>query len=100
MSENTINAALRRMGFTKDEMTGHGFRAMAATLLNEIGNWNPDAIERQLAHVDRDTVRSAYARGEYWDERTKMMQYWSDHLDGLRDGAKILNANFGTCIAT
>jgi len=95
MSENTVNAALRRMGFAKDEMTGHGFRAMAATLLNEMGKWNPDAIERQLAHVDRDTVRSAYTRGEYWDERTKMMQYWSDHLDGLRDGAKILKANFG-----
>ncbi|QTD57287.1 tyrosine-type recombinase/integrase [Parasphingorhabdus cellanae] len=95
MSENTINAALRRLGYSKDEMTGHGFRSMAATLLNEMGKWNPDAIERQLAHVDRNTVRSAYARGEYWDERVKMMQYWSDYLDQLRSGAEILTPKFG-----
>jgi len=95
MSENTINAALRRMGFAQDEMTGHGFRAMAATLLNEMGLWHPDAIERQLAHCDNNAVRRAYARGEYWDERIKMMQHWSDHLDFLRDGATVLKGKFG-----
>ncbi|VAV90599.1 Integrase [hydrothermal vent metagenome] len=95
MSENTINAALRHMGYAKDEMTGHGFRAMAATLLNEMGIWNADAIERQLAHSDKDSVRSAYTRGEYWDERVKMMQHWSDYLDELRVGAKILTGSFG-----
>lgn len=95
MSENTINAALRRMGFAQDEMTGHGFRAMAATLLNEMGLWHPDAIERQLAHCDNNAVRRAYARGEYWDERVRMMQHWSDHLDFLRDGAKVLKGKFG-----
>jgi integrase len=95
MSENTINAALRRLGYVQDEMTGHGFRAMAATLLNEMGIWNPDAIERQLAHADNNAVRRAYARGEYWDERVRMMQHWSDYLDQLRDGATILRPNFG-----
>ena len=85
MSENTINAALRRMGFAQDEMTGHGFRAMAATLLNEMGLWHPDAIERQLAHCDNNAVRRAYTRGEYWDERVQMMQFWSDELDRLRE---------------
>lgn len=94
MSENTINAALRRMGYAQDNMTGHGFRAMAATLLNEMGLWHPDAIERQLAHQDNNAVRRAYTRGEYWDERVKMMQHWSDHLDFLRDGAKVLTGKF------
>ena len=94
MSENTINAALRRMGFAQDEMTGHGFRAMAATLLNEMGLWHPDAIERQLAHCDNNAVRRAYTRGEYWDERVRMMQHWSDHIDFLRDGAKVLKGPF------
>lgn len=75
MSDNTINAALRRLGFSKDQMTGHGFRAMAATLLNEMGTWNPDAIERQLAHADGNSIRRAYARGQYWDERVRMMQH-------------------------
>ena len=65
-------------------MTTHGFRAMASTLLNESGNWTPDAIERQLAHVDANSVRRVYARGEYWDERVRMMQAWSDELDRLR----------------
>jgi integrase len=95
MSENTINAALRRMGYAQEEMTGHGFRAMAATLLNEMGLWHPDAIERQLAHCDNNAVRHAYTRGEYWDERVRMMQHWSDHLDFLRDGAKVLKGKFG-----
>jgi len=96
MSENTINAALRRLGYAQDEMTGHGFRAMASTLLNEMGTWNPDAIERQLAHADGNSVRRAYTRGEYWDERVRMMQHWSDYLDQLREGAAILRPNFGS----
>jgi integrase len=83
MSENALNGALRRLGYSGDEMTSHGFRAMASTLLNEMGRWHPDAIERQLAHVEGDGVRRAYARGEYWDERVQMMQHWSDHLDAL-----------------
>ncbi len=94
MSENTINAALRRMGFAQNEMTGHGFRAMAATLLNEMGLWHPDAIERQLAHCDNNAVRRAYTRGEYWEERVRMMQHWSDHIDFLRDGVKVLKGPF------
>jgi integrase len=69
MSENTINAALRRLGFKQDEMTGHGFRSAASSILNESGLWNPDSIERQLAHVDADSVRRAYARADFWDER-------------------------------
>jgi integrase len=87
MCENTLNAALRRLGYTEDEMTAHGFRAMAATLLNEMGCWNADAIERQLAHMDSNQVRAAYARGQYWDERVRMMQFWSDHLDQLKAAA-------------
>jgi len=87
MSENAVNQALRRLGYETGEMTAHGFRAMAATLLNEMGRWNPDAIERQLAHQDTSAVRRAYARGEYWDERVAMMQHWSDYLDGLREAA-------------
>ena len=78
MSENTINAALRRLGFTKDEMTGHGFRSAASSMLNESGLWHADAIERQLAHVDADSVRRAYARADYWDERVKMMRWWAE----------------------
>lgn len=88
MSENGVNQALRRLGYETGEMTAHGFRAMAATLLNEMGRWNPDAIERQLAHQDMSAVRRAYARGEYWDERVAMMQHWSDYLDDLRDAAE------------
>lgn len=84
MSENTINGALRRLGYTTDEMTGHGFRAMASTLLNESGKWSSDAIERALAHGDADKVRAGYHRGAHWKERVEMAQWWSDHLDGLR----------------
>lgn len=72
ISENTLNAALRRMGFTKEEMTSHGFRATASTLLNESGKWNPDAIEVELGHVGADEVRRVYHRAAYWDERVKM----------------------------
>jgi integrase len=84
MGENTLSQSLRRMGYEQTEMTPHGFRAMAATLLNESGKWNPDAIERQLAHVDRNGVRRAYQRAEFWDERVRMMQWWADYLDGLK----------------
>ncbi|WP_363182041.1 tyrosine-type recombinase/integrase [Sphingomonas quercus] len=95
MSENTVTAALRVLGFGQEEMTAHGFRAMAATLLNEAGRFNPDAIERQLAHMENDGVRRAYARGEYWEERATMMQFWSDELDRLRNGVSLLRPNFG-----
>ena len=84
ISENTLNAALRRLGYRQDEATAHGFRATASTLLNESGLWAADAIERQLAHVDADSVRRAYARGEHWDERVRMMRWWADRLDELR----------------
>lgn len=94
MSENAVNQGLRKLGYTTDQMTAHGFRAMAATLLNEMGEWNLDAIERQLAHVDTNQVRRAYARGEYWDERVAMMQHWSDYLDRLREGGKVLRPDF------
>ncbi len=90
MSDNTINAALRRMGYASDEMTAHGFRAMASTLLNESGKWHPDAVERALAHKDSDKVRAAYHRGAHWDERVRMAQWWSDYLDVLRKGADIV----------
>jgi integrase len=88
MSENTVNAALRRMGYAKDEMTGHGFRSMASTLLNEMG-WNRDAIERQLAHAERNSIRAAYNFAEFLPERRRMMQAWSDYLDQLKTGAKV-----------
>jgi integrase len=87
MSENTINAALRRLGYGKDEMTGHGFRAAASSMLNESGLWNADAIEAQLAHVENNAVRRAYARADFWDERVKMMAWWADRLDAMRSGA-------------
>lgn len=90
MSENTVNAGLRRLGYSSDEMTAHGFRAMASTLLNESGKWHPDAIERALAHGDSDNVRAAYHRGAHWQERVEMAQWWSDYLDQLRTGFEIV----------
>ena len=90
MSENTVNAALRRLGYTKDEMTAHGFRAMASTLLNESGKWSSDAIERALAHKDKDAVRGAYHRGAHWAERVEMAEWWGEYLDTLRSGAQIV----------
>ncbi|MFN9848668.1 MAG: tyrosine-type recombinase/integrase [Alphaproteobacteria bacterium] len=90
MSENTLNAALRRMGYTSDDMTSHGFRSTASALLNESGKWSVDAIERALAHGDTDSVRAAYHRGAHWDERVKMAQWWSDHLDMLREGGRVI----------
>ena len=89
MSENTLNAALRRLGYSKDQMTAHGFKGMASTRLNEMGRWNPNAIERQLAHQESNDVRRAYMHAaEYWPERVKMMQTWADYLDELRDAGK------------
>lgn len=90
MSENTVTVALRRMGFGADEMTAHGFRAMASTLLNESGKWHPDAIERALAHRDTDQVRGTYHRGAHWDERVAMAAWWGVKLDSLRSGAVVV----------
>jgi integrase len=95
MSDNTINAGLRRLGYSTDEMTAHGFRAMASTLLNESGEWHPDAIERALAHGDSDRIRAAYHRGAHWKERVAMAQWWSDHLDQLRKGAEVVPIKAG-----
>ena len=82
MSENGVRVALRSMGFGADQITPHGFRAMASTTLNENG-WSPDTIERQLAHMERNQVRAAYNHAEYLEERRKMMQWWADWLEGL-----------------
>lgn len=91
MSDNTLNAALRRLGYSKDEVTAHGFRSTASTLLNEMGRWNRDAIERQLAHQEQDEVRNAYMHAaEFWSERVAMMQCWADHLDHLRSSGTVL----------
>jgi len=83
MSENTLNAALRRMGYSGSEMTAHGFRASFSTLANESGLWNPDAIERALAHVEKNEVRRAYARGEHWEERVRLADWWAGFLEKL-----------------
>jgi integrase len=89
MSENTVNAALRRMGYAKEEMTGHGFRSTASTLLHELGL--PHAvIERQLAHGERNKVSAAYNFAEHLPERRKMMQQWADYLDKLKAGAQVI----------
>jgi integrase len=85
------------MGFGQDEMTSHGFRATASTLLNESGLWSVDAIERALAHGDANSVRGAYHRGAHWQERVRMAQWWSDHLDTLRSGvANTIESRFLT----
>ena len=90
ISNNTLNAALRRLGYSKEEVSVSGFRATASTLLNEMGRWNPDAIERQLAHMEENDVRRAYMHAaEFWSERIEMMQVWADHLDQLRYGSPI-----------
>jgi integrase len=84
LSENTVTVALRRLGYTKEEMTGHGFRSMASTLLNENG-WSADAIERQLAHAEGNSIRAAYNYADYLEERRRMMQWWADYLDDLKE---------------
>ena len=88
MSENAVLAALRRMGYTKEEMTGHGFRSMASTLLHERG-WNHQVIERQLAHAERNAVSAAYNFAEHLPERRKMMQAWADYLDTLKGASDV-----------
>ena len=82
ISENTMNQALRRMGFEKGEHTSHGFRASASSLLNESGLWNEDAIEAELSHIGADHVRRAYHRAKYWDERVQMAEWWSEQIAG------------------
>ncbi len=95
MSNETVTKALHRMGF-KGEMTAHGFRSMASTLLNDMRRpdgsrmWDADAIERQLSHKDRNQIRSAYNRGEYLEERRRMLQYWADYLDRLKEGGQVV----------
>jgi integrase len=96
ISENTLNAALRRLGYASEDMSTHGFRSMAATRLNEMGRWNPDAIERQLGHQEVNAVRRAYTHGaEFWAERVQMMQVWSDYLDGLRTRGTVVSFSQG-----
>jgi integrase len=89
MSENSVNAALRRLGYMQDEMTGHGFRAMASTSLHEQG-WPSDVIERQLSHGERNPVKAAYNHAEHLPERRKMMEAWANYLDRLKNGGKIV----------
>jgi len=91
LSENTLNAALRRLGYGPDQVTVHGFRTTASTRLNEMGRWNADAIERQLAHQEEDDVRRAYMHGaDFWTERVNMMQAWSDYLDDVRERGQVV----------
>ena len=90
MSENTVNAGLRRLGFTGDEICGHGFRAMARTILDEVLNVRPDYIEHQLAHAVRDPNGSAYNRTAFLPARRQMMQQWADYLDGLKAGDGVI----------
>lgn len=90
MSENTINAALKRLGYGKGKMTSHGFRAMARTILDEVLGVRPDFIEHQLAHAVRDPNGRAYNRTAHLTERHKMMQQWADYLDGLKSGAQVI----------
>jgi integrase len=90
MSENTLNQAYRRMDYGADVVTAHGFRATFSTLANESGKWQPDAIERALAHGDSNAVRGAYSRGVYWQERVLMAAWWSGYLDALRNGGEVV----------
>lgn len=90
MSENAILAALRRMGFAKDEMSGHGFCALARTILDEVLGFRPEFIEHQLAHAVRDPNGRAYNRTAHLTQRKEMMQSWSDYLEGIKEGADVL----------
>jgi len=92
MSENTINASLRRIGYEKEEICAHGFRAMASTMLHEQG-WDSDIIERQLAHKEGNAIKEAYNHARHLPERVKLMQHWADYLDGLRAGAEVIPIN-------
>lgn len=91
ISENTVNAAYRRLGFSKDEVVFHGLRTTASTFLYESRKWTGDAIERALAHLDRNQVRDAYNRSEYWDERVAMAQWWSDFLDDTKSAGEVVS---------
>lgn len=93
MGDNAILAAMRRMNIGKDEMTGHGFRAMARTILDEVLGVRPDFIEHQLAHAVRDPNGRAYNRTAHLEERRKMMQLWADYLDKLKAGAEVVPIN-------
>lgn len=95
ISENTLNQTYRRIGFDSDTVSAHGLRATASTLLNESGKWHPDAIERALAHGHSDAVRGAYARGQHWEERIAMAQWWSDYLDKVRIGGEVVPLDRG-----
>jgi integrase len=95
MSENTVNAALRAMGYGGDVMTGHGFRAMARTILDEVLGERVDLIEHQLAHAVKDPNGRAYNRTAHLPARRAMMQRWADYLDALRDGAEVVNGISG-----
>ena len=96
MSENTVNGALKRLGIdTQNELTGHGFRAMARTLLEEVHGFRPEVIELQLAHAVRDPLGRAYNRTKHLAERKRMMQVWADYLDALREGKNVIHADFG-----
>ena len=94
MSENTINAALRAMGYSKEMMTGHGFRAMARTIMDEVLGERVDLIEHQLAHAVKDPNGRAYNRTAHLPARRTMMQRWADYLDALRAGAEVAPGNF------
>jgi integrase len=94
MSENTVNASLRRIGYDKTEICAHGFRAMASTMLHEQG-WDSDVIERQLAHKEGNAIKGAYNHARHLPERVKLMQHWADYLDGLREGADVIPINRG-----
>ena len=89
LSENSMNSALRRMGIGGHEHTAHGFRASASSILNECGEFKPDAIEAQLAHLDGSKVRRVYNRANYWDERVRMMQWWADFVKAADSGSVI-----------
>nr|MDA3876665.1 integrase [Halothiobacillus sp.] len=96
MSENTVNGALKRLGIdTQTELTGHGFRAMARTVLEEIHGFRPEIIELQLAHAVRDPLGRAYNRTKHLETRKKMMQVWADYLDELRDSKNVIQGHFG-----
>ena len=90
ISDMTWGAALRRIGIAQDEQCPHGFRASASTLLNESGRWSADAIERELAHIEKDKIRRAYNRAEHWEERVRMAAWWADLCDSLREGAEVI----------
>jgi integrase len=91
ISDGTLNASLRRLGYGKDQMVSHGFRGLASTMLNETRGWHPDVIERQLAHEDKNDVRKAYNAAQHWDERVRMMQWWADRLDALRGLGRVVS---------